>query len=75
MNREVLTLDLRGLEPPQPMVRILEAVENLPPDVELHARTDRRPVHLLAQLHQRGLVVESEPHPDGGQLTRICRRA
>src|SRR4029077_15548196 len=43
-------LDARGLEPPQPMVRILETLTSLPEGGLLLARTDRRPMHLYAQL-------------------------
>jgi uncharacterized protein (DUF2249 family) len=68
-----LTVDARGLEPPQPLVRILEALETLPEGAELHARTDRRPVHLFPHLEERGFVGESEAQPDGSFITRIHR--
>src|SRR5690242_5685149 len=35
-------VDARGLEPPQPMVTILEALTSLPAGAVLRARTDRR---------------------------------
>ena len=56
----VLDVDARGLEPPQPLVKILEALAALPDGVRLRARTDRRPMHLYAQLEERGFVGESE---------------
>src|SRR5262245_51601727 len=40
-KRGIVELDARGLEPPQPMVTILEALTMLPAGAELHARTDR----------------------------------
>ena len=43
---EWVALDARGLEPPQPMVKILEALAALPATTELCACTDRRPIHL-----------------------------
>jgi uncharacterized protein (DUF2249 family) len=43
---EVVNLDARGLEPPQPLVAILEAISTLPPGGVLRAQTDRRPMHL-----------------------------
>jgi uncharacterized protein (DUF2249 family) len=64
-------IDARGLEPPLPMVRVLEAVADLPARVTLIARTDRRPVHLYAQLEARGLSGVSEAQPDGSFITRI----
>lgn len=74
MNAEVIALDLRGLEPPQPMVRILEALAALPAGSTLKARTDRRPVHLLPLLEERGFVAESQTEPDGSVVTIIRPR-
>lgn len=68
-------VDARGLEPPQPMVTILEAVESLPDWAELHALTDRRPLHLYPQLEARGFTGTTEDRPDGSFITRIARRA
>jgi len=70
---QVVEVDARGLEPPQPMVKILEALAALPPSASLFARTDRRPMHLHAQLEQRGFVGESEEQADGSFLTHIRR--
>lgn len=68
-----LELDVRGLEPPQPMTRILEAVEGLRSGQTLVARTDRRPMHLYPLLEQRGLKVETRARSDGSFETRITR--
>lgn len=70
----VLALDARGLEPPQPLVKILEALETLPVHTALHARTDRRPMHLYARLEERGFTGESQEQKDGSFLTHIRRR-
>jgi uncharacterized protein (DUF2249 family) len=70
---ETRELDVRGLEPPQPMVRILELLATLPEGVGLLARTDRRPVHLLPQLEFRGFSGTSEEQPDGSFITHIRR--
>lgn len=67
-------LDARGLEPPQPLVIILETLTRLPADGELRAQTDRRPVHLYSLLKQRGFVGETEEQHDGSFVT-IIRRA
>jgi uncharacterized protein (DUF2249 family) len=66
-------LDARGLEPPQPMVKILEALAALPDGAELRALTDRRPIHLYAQLEQRGFTAQTEEQSDGSFLTHIRR--
>ena len=69
-----ISIDARGLEPPLPMVRILEAVAAMPDGSAIIARTDRRPMILLDELPCRGLAGESEPAPDGqGYVTKIRR--
>jgi uncharacterized protein (DUF2249 family) len=68
-----IEIDARGLEPPQPMVKILEALAQLPEGAELKARTDRRPMHLYAQLEQRGFRGETAEEPDGSFLTYVRR--
>ena len=70
-RRTVIQCDARGLEPPQPMVKILEAVASLAPEAELHARTDRRPMHLFPQLESRGFHSEYTEQPDGSFITVI----
>jgi uncharacterized protein (DUF2249 family) len=68
---EIVDLDARGLEPPQPLIRILEALARLPQGATLRARTDRRPVHLYSHLEDRGVVGQSEEQKDGSYLTHI----
>ena len=69
-----LEVDARGLEPPQPLVKILEAVATLPRGAALRALTDRRPMHLYAQLEERGFVSETQEQSDGSFITHIRRR-
>ncbi len=73
MKTEWVYLDARGLEPPEPMVRILEALALLPPDCSLAARTDRRPIHLFPILQSRGYAAQSEEQSDGSYTTTIER--
>lgn len=68
---EVIEVDARGLEPPQPMALILEALASLPRGAKLQARTDRRPVHLYMHLEGRGFVSGSEEQKDGSFITHI----
>lgn len=70
---QVVDVDARGLEPPQPLVTILEAVATLPANAELRARTDRRPMHLYSHLEERGFIGESEEQSDGSYITHIRR--
>ena len=73
VSANVVELDARGLEPPQPLIRILEALEALPPDAELVARTDRRPLHLIAMLNDRGFGGQTNEaeEPESGYVTVI----
>jgi uncharacterized protein (DUF2249 family) len=57
-------LDVRGLEPPLPMVRVLEAIDTLAPGERLEVWHDRRPVFLYPQLDARGCRhATDEPEP------------
>ncbi len=69
-----MDVDARGLEPPQPLVKILEAVTALPAGARLRAHTDRRPMHLYAQLEERGFKSESVEQADGSFITYVERR-
>jgi len=66
-------LDVRGLEPPQPMVRVLEALERLRPDGRLEVLHDRRPMFLYPQLDERGFAHETE-EPEPGLVRILIRR-
>ena len=67
------TIDVRGLEPPEPMMRILVAFEQLANGSELRAITERRPVLLYPELQVRGARFASEERGDGSWLTTIIR--
>ena len=73
MNPTIVDVDARGLEPPQPMVRILEALSALPANASVRARTDRRPMHLYAVIAERGFTAETQAEPDGSFVTHIRR--
>lgn len=51
-------VDNRGLEPPEPMVRILTALNELEPQGELVALMDREPLMLYPELERRGYTWE-----------------
>ena len=68
-----VVLDVRGLEPPQPMVRVLEEAERLAPTAELEVRHDRRPLFLYPQLDDRGFVHETD-EPEPGLVRILIRR-
>lgn len=49
-------LDNRGLQPPEPMVRILEALGGMLPGDQLVALMDREPLLLYPELERRGFA-------------------
>jgi len=66
------TLDVRGLEPPQPMVQVLEHLEALQPGGTLTVLHERRPMFLYPQLDARGFRHETDNTQPG--LVRIVIR-
>jgi uncharacterized protein (DUF2249 family) len=57
-------IDVRGLEPPLPMIRVLERLDTLVEGAELEVIHDRRPMFLYPQLEERGFAHETdEPEP------------
>jgi uncharacterized protein (DUF2249 family) len=67
-------LDVRGLEPPQPLVRILERVATLGSDDVLEAILNRRPLLLYPQLDDRGFTHDTDEREPGVVRVRIRRR-
>lgn len=67
----LVKMDNRGLEPPEPLLRILEAVEMLEPQSSIEALMDRRPVFLFPELDERGLRYTCDPRAEGGFILRI----
>lgn len=66
-------IDVRGLEPPQPMVVVLEEADRLGPGEHLEVIHDRRPVFLYPQLDERGLEHQTD-EPEPGVVRIVIRR-
>lgn len=73
-EKETVDVDACGLEPPEPMLRILEAVESLAAGESLVALTDRQPIHLYPELDTRGVAHLSDRQADGSWKTTLTRR-
>lgn len=74
-EQETVWLDVRGLRPPEPLVRTLAALETLPPGHQLVQLNERVPQLLLPMLAERGYACElDESHADR-VLLRIWRPA
>ncbi|HYK74813.1 MAG TPA: DUF2249 domain-containing protein [Pseudoneobacillus sp.] len=68
-----MILDNRGLEPPQPMMRTLAALENLNENETLTIINDRRPMFLYEQLEELGFRNHTEQQDDGSFKIEIFR--
>ncbi len=69
-----IVLDVRGLPPPEPMERTLEALERLPEGAILVQINERVPRFLLPRLVERGFAHEIVERPDG-EVRVLIRRA
>lgn len=69
-----VNLDVNGLEPPQPMVAILEAAAGLGRDDVLVVEHFREPVPLYAHLEQAGFSHEIEKLGEARFRLTIRRR-
>lgn len=68
-----MILDNRGLEPPQPMMRTLAALETLGEGEILTIINDRRPMFLYEQLEELGYKQRTEQQNDGSFKIEIYR--
>jgi uncharacterized protein (DUF2249 family) len=71
---DVVVLDVRNLEPPEPMVRTLAALEELPPGATLVQLNHRVPQFLLPQLQERGFTYDVREQ-DADLVRVFIRRA
>ncbi|MCL6555810.1 MAG: DUF2249 domain-containing protein [Burkholderiales bacterium] len=66
-------LDARGLEPPEPLERTLEALDTLQPAERLRVLLPREPFPLYAILDRWGYRRQTEALPDGSFAVLIWR--
>lgn len=59
-------LDLRSLQPPEPMQQALAAAERLVPGQAVEVWTPFMPMPLLSALAERGLQAQATALPEGG---------
>lgn len=69
----LMHLDNRGLMPPEPMVKVLGAVEAMQPGEVMEALLDREPSFLFPQLEQRGHEWRGAFDPDGTAYRLLVR--
>lgn len=66
-------LDVRGLEPPEPMVRVLDALDTLPDGTTLCMLIEREPRPLYRILARNGYACYTMERPDSLYEVRIWR--
>lgn len=59
------TIDVRNLEMPQPMIMILESLQEMQDDEALFVYHKKLPVYLLPHLQERGYEHSTQPTEDG----------
>jgi len=64
MDTEIV-LDVRGLEPPEPMERVLEALADMAPRQRLRMLIDREPRPLYRILDRNGYRYDARVREDG----------
>lgn len=70
-STKTIELDNRGLEPPQPMIRTLAAIDRSRPGDIVMIHNDRVPVFLIEELNQLGCPYTVEEQSDGSAKVRI----
>lgn len=61
---DIIELDVCGLEPPEPLERVLEALSTLRPDQCLRMLIDREPRPLYAILERNHFSYDAQLRPD-----------
>lgn len=67
-----VAMDVRGLEPPQPMISILEKLVELGPGAQLLVTHHREPVLLYEKLALRGYAARTTRRGEGDYLVHIA---
>ncbi|HEX7725543.1 MAG TPA: DUF2249 domain-containing protein [Rhizomicrobium sp.] len=71
----VLSLDNRGLEPPEPMVRTLAEIEKMKQGEVIEALLEREPVFLYRELAKRGHIWKGAFDIDGKTFRLLVRKS
>ncbi len=66
-------LELRDMEPPQPMIEILSALEKLRPGEQLVALLPHKPIPLFPRLEEAGCLYSIRQRDDDGWELRITK--
>jgi uncharacterized protein (DUF2249 family) len=70
----MIEIDVRGLEPPEPMVKIIETLPQIDKDSVLLVHHHREPVMLYDKLEHLGYQASTEKVSEGYYKVRITRK-
>ncbi|WP_226037672.1 DUF2249 domain-containing protein [Aquibacillus saliphilus] len=68
-----MRLDNRGLQPPQPMMRTLAALEEISGGEKLTIINDRKPMFLFPELDDQGYTYDVQEQSDGSFAITITK--
>lgn len=69
-----LSLDVRGMEPPEPLVRVFEVIDGFVPGDELRLIIDCHPMPLFRLLEKDGFAWRQDPGSDSVYEITIWRK-
>ncbi len=72
-TRTIITIDCRDLEPPEPFVKVMEAVGRMKDNEALLMLHRHTPRHLFPKLEERGLKYEIKEFEDSSVEILIWR--
>lgn len=67
-------LDNRGLNPPEPMIRTLQKLEEMADGDTLEIHNDRQPMFLYPELDERGFTYQAVEQTDGSYIISIVKK-
>lgn len=72
-NRKIIMVDCRELFPPEPMIKVLKAVEKMKDDEAVLMLHRHNPVHLFAKLDEKSMKYQIKELNDGSIQFLIWR--
>jgi hypothetical protein len=71
---QTIRLDNRGLQPPQPMIRTLDALKKAAPGDTVIIHNDRVPAFLLEEIKTMGYPCQIDTQPDESAIVTITKK-
>ncbi len=72
-HKKGVEIDVRGLEPPQPLLKIFETLENIKEGEALYITHERKPIHLYPRLKDAGYKFLTEETGEDLYTVKIWR--